>query len=327
MSSMTIFALGGTGINIAKELYRPEVCKEPGFAPFKTVFIDTSRSNVPEGVDNFIHIKDPTGALTKGSGKVRSTNYEAASVHLQDVLKEAKPSDINVIIHSASGGTGSVLGNMMVSSFLAQGKDVVILMVGSTTCRQEIVNTINTIKSYQSVALTRKKPVICHYLENGKMKMVDNDASIQLVSILLTAIWSDENHGLDEQDLHNFLNYQYVSNYKPGLAQLDILTNGEVPNIGKGQAISSVLSMIRDGEDPDPGLTVGYHSFGTFSQEASESIKMETPIHLHTVQGYYASILKELQEKLKEIDEYDRSNVVSHIEIEEDEAQSDGVIL
>ena len=327
MSTMTLFALGGTGINIAKALYQPDVSKEPGFAHFKTVFIDTSRSNLPEGVDNFIHIKDPTGALTKGSGKVRATNYEAANVHLQEVIKEAKPTDINIILHSASGGTGGTLGNMLASSFLAQGKDVIVLMVGSTTCRQEIINTINTIKSYQSVSLTRKKPIVCHYLENGKTKMQENDASIRVVSLLLSAIWSDENHGLDEQDLHNFLNYHRVSNYKPGLTALDIYTAHEQPNLGRGQAVSSVLSLIREGEDPDPGMTVGYHSFGQFSQAASETIKMPTPIHLHTTQGYFAGVLKELQAKLDEIDEQDRNSIIDTVGLEGSEAQDDGVIL
>ena len=104
MSSMTLFAVGGAGINIGKQFYTPEISKEPGFAPMKVVFIDTSKSNIPEGVSNFIHIKDPTGVLTKGSGKVRSTNYEAAMLQLDHIVKEAKPTDINVFIHSASGG-------------------------------------------------------------------------------------------------------------------------------------------------------------------------------------------------------------------------------
>lgn len=204
---------------------------------------------------------------------------------------------------------------------------MIVIMVGSTTCRQEILNTINTIKSYQGAATSRQKPINAIYLENGKKTMQENDAVARMNILLMAALWSGENHGMDSRDLHNFLNYTNVGNYPAALSGLRIYTKGDQAVVEKGRAVSSVLSMVREGEDPDPGMIVGYHSFGQFSQAASDAVKMPTPVHLHTVQGYFTNIVDGLQVKLDEVDELHRVNTVNTLNLKDVSTDDIGMVL
>ena len=331
--TVKVYACGGASINIMKQLYYPSKnnIKDNGFAKLEIVFADTSRSNIPKDVieEDFYLVQGMGDVKIDGSGKVRETNYKAVSMAIPEILHRFKPAELNIVIHSASGGTGGVIGASLVSELLNQDKAVIVMMIGSTTCEQEIRNTINTILSYQAISVKREKSVVAFYLENGNgVSMNENDAMVRINTLLLTVLWSGENHGLDSKDLDNFLNYQRVSKYQPSLSGLTVYTGKNKPKLEKGQAVSSVISLIREGEDPDPGMIVGYHSFGTISEETYiESVKMPTPIHLHTVQGYFTDIMTRLQTKLSEAEEQYRVNPVNTLKLQGVNVQDNGLIL
>lgn len=327
-----VYACGGASINIMKQLYYPSKnnIKDPGFAKLEIVFADTSRSNVPKDVidEDFYLVQGLGDEKIDGSGKVRATNYKAVAMAIPEIIHRFKPEDLNIVVHSASGGSGGVIAGSLVSELLAQGQAVVVMMIGSTTCEQEIRNTINTILSYEAVSAKREKGVIALYLENGHDgTMAENDILVRINTLLLTAIWSGENHGLDSKDLDNFLNYPRVSKYQPALSGLSIYTGKTKAKLEKGQAVSSVVSLIREEEDPDPGMVVGYHSFGTISEAASSAVKMPTPIHLHTVQGYFSGIVTRLQTKLSQVEEQYRINPINSLKVSGSAIQDDGLIL
>jgi hypothetical protein len=315
--TLKVYAAGGAAINIIREVYRPEgQGKEPGFANMEITFLDTSRSNMPKGSDKDFYLVQGIGDVkVDGSGKVRGTNYDAAHMAIPEILHRHPAGDLNVIVHSASGGSGSILGPLLAQELLGQNKSVVVIMVGSTACIQEIKNTISTILSYQGISVVKNRPVVAHYLENGRRPMAENDNSVRMALLLLAAVWSGENHGLDSRDLHHFLDYQYVSQHSVALAGLKIKADGKLDEPEKGQAISSVVSIIRDGEDPDPGLVVGYHSFGRLSDAASLAIKVPTPIHLSTRQGYFACILNNLKAKLEEAESMYKVHQVNQVQV------------
>lgn len=100
-----LYACGGAAANIAKELYRSHGAKDPGFAELNITFVDTSRSNIPKEVkEEFYHIQGMGDAVVDGSGKVRDTNYKAVTLAVPDILHRYKAGDINIVLHSASGG-------------------------------------------------------------------------------------------------------------------------------------------------------------------------------------------------------------------------------
>jgi hypothetical protein len=220
-----------------------------------------------------------------------------------------------------------VISPLLVSELLNRGKKVVVIMIGSTTCTKEVSNTISTIESYQSIAQVREKPVICYYVENGKTAMAHNDNMARTVILLLAAIWSGENHGLDKKDLENFLNYQNVTSYPVGITGLEICGSDSKPKSAKGQPVSTVITLISDKEqDHSPGIPVGYHSFGVFSEKSMARLNIGTPIHMYTVQGWFVPVLRELTTMKKEGEENYLVNPVDQVKIS-GQVHDDGLVI
>ena len=326
--TLTLFCCGGAALNIAKTFYEPSSKnrKDPGFARIKTVFVDTSRSNLPKFVEEgFYQIKGTAENPVDGSGKVRGANYKAIFNEAPEILKQFPATDFNIVLHSGSGGSGSTLGPVLCSELLQQGKNVVVMMVGSTTCEQEIKNTINTIMSYQGISTKRELPVVAMYFENGRCTMAEVDALVRMNILVLAATCSGENLGLDSRDLHNFINYQNVSKYKPALTGLEIYDFTMEAILKPGTAFSSVVSLVREGEDPNPGMVVGYDSYGQLSEAASQAIMLPSPIFLHTVQGYFVDVVNGLKEKQAAAERM-YQNPINELSI--DSAQTDdGIVL
>jgi len=327
------FFCGGAALNVGMSLFQqkglPKNEADEGFADIKTTYIDTSKSNIKSYIgEDFYLIEGTSDAPIDGSGKVRATNYRAVSQAVPSILHKHKPGDLNVVIHSSGGGSGAVIGPVLVSELLAQGKDVIVIQIGSTACEQEIRNTISTIQSYQGISEKRGKAVVSIYLENNKeTPMIENDSRARVNTLLLAAVWSGRNQGLDSQDLDHFLNYDKVSKFAPALTGLSIYSVGVEAEIAKGQAVSSMITLVREGEDPTPDLLVGYHSFGTISDLASKAVKVPTPFHLMTVQGYFTGIVSRLQEKLSEAEEQYRVNPVHGLNMASVKTQDDGMVL
>jgi len=327
--SLVIYACGGAGTNIAKTFIDPSngETPNPGFSTVQTVFIDTSISNIASDTAGFFFIKGATDDHDEGSGMIRKTNYKPISDSIPELLHEYRPGNLNIVLHSASGGSGSITGPLLVSELLSQEKNVIVIMIGSDTCKQELQNTIDTILSYQGISTKRGLPVMSIYLDNSQDTMVTNDAQAKLNIILLSALWSGENHGLDGQDLRNFLNYQKVSKYPASLTGLAIYSAINQVETPKGQAVSSVLSFVREGQEPNPGMTVSYHAYGTMSVEASEAIDIPTPIHIHAVQGYYTPIVAGLKEKMAKLEELERINPVKPLQLGDVQPDDNGIVI
>lgn len=98
--TVRVYALGGAGLNLAREL-RAFPREEEGFARLELAHVDTSRSNLTEDVpENEVYVlKD-----LDGLGKIRREGAEAISQAALDILQKFKPADFNILISSASGG-------------------------------------------------------------------------------------------------------------------------------------------------------------------------------------------------------------------------------
>ena len=332
-ATVRLMLCGGAAVNIGRTLFQPSsaVKKDDdlGFADIHITYVDTSRSNARDlPADSFYLIEGTEDDTIDGSAKVRRTNYAAIKQAAPDILHRHKPGDLNIIIHSAAGGSGSTIGPVVVSELLDRGEDTVVIMIGSSTCEKEISNTIDTLMSYQGVSEKREKSIVAIYLENSKENpMAINDGLVRLNTLLLAAVWSGENHGLDSKDLEHFLNYDKVSKHAPSLTGLQITSGGEALDLAKGQVVSGVVTLIREGEDPTPEVMAAYHTFGTLSLGASNAIKVKSPIHLHTVQGYFTDIVGTLRKRLAEVEEQYRVNPINRLSTKSIQLEDDGMAL
>jgi cell division GTPase FtsZ len=164
---INVYACGGAGINLGSQLVKFNNRKDPGFAELKTFFIDTSKSNIQSNIpEDNIYLVDGLD----GSGKKRDTNYVALAECSKEILHQFKPADINIVLHSASGGSGSVIAPILVSELLSRKSLTIVILIGSTSSRIEAENTSKTLKSYEMISHKRNMPVIAAYKENSPSK-------------------------------------------------------------------------------------------------------------------------------------------------------------
>jgi hypothetical protein len=325
MNQMNIYAAGGAGINIVSQLMRHADKPSDGFATFRPVFIDTSASNFKRAN---LDINDERVYLIEdrdGSGKKRDSNAGAIAERSKEILHRYKPGDLNVIVHSASGGSGSVIGPIIAGELLKKDVQTIVITIGSTDSRIEVENTSKTLKGYEATARKIEKPVNMVYYENSSSTPRGSvDQKVQTIIVLLAAIFSGQNHELDSADLSNFLNYQKVTAVDPQLTHLEFYS--KTVELARGHSVVSAVSISDAQTDASIGIPVGYRATGYIDDKLKDAITVDLPLHIVTVAGYFPSVLERLTKVIKDIDEHVTSAVTKRIQLDE-ELNEHGLIL
>jgi hypothetical protein len=310
MTTLKLYCAGGAGLNIGKQFAKMNGRSTEGYAQIDSVFIDTSRSNIsPEIPGEQIYLVPELD----GSGKRRATNYAAISEAANEILHSHRPGDINVVMHSAGGGSGSVIGPLLVSELLHRGERVLVVLIGSTSSRIETENTKKTIQSYEAVSSKRSRPVNVFYRENGssiggkEMTRSTVDASVAQAIMLMSLTFSNGNRELDSEDIKNFLDYQNVTSYSPKLSFIDFWSK-EI-DVDRGQSIVSVVTLVTDEVDPQLAQLTDYQAVGYITEEAAKNVRVPLPLHAAVITGYFNPIVAGLDKKLGE---YTESRSVTH---------------
>jgi hypothetical protein len=321
---VVVFAAGGCGINIASNLLKYETEKIEGLADLDIVFLDTSHANLDRKQK---HDKTYVVDGLDGSGKIRAENHKQIGECILDILQTFKPGDLNIVLSSGSGGSGSVIAPSLVQELLQRNIPVVVITVGSTDSRIELENTIKTLKSYDAIAQIRKAPVNSMYFQNSKESpRRDNDANICMNIIALLALFSKQNKELDSSDLHNWLFYNRVTSYDPHLSHLDFYW-GDV-KIAKPKSVITVATLLNDGEDTSTSANVEYQCVGYTTKEMMTFLKAESPLHVAIVDGVFTIIVKELNKALSEFDEEKKARLIhTGITSEKDRPTATGLVL
>lgn len=225
VGKLRIYGAGGCGINIAQHFQVSNGKAEPGHAVPLPVFIDTSKSNISPEIDSSLVavIED-----VDGSGKVRRENSAIIARNIKHILQEFPPSDFNIVVFSASGGSGSVFAPMMIEELLNNNHPVVGIVVGSDESNITTQNTINTLKSLEAIAIRAKAPVLIHYSHNRKgVPRSEIDLECRTAIATLSLFSSKLNDELDAMDIANLVRFTRTTSAKPQLAILEIETDRE----------------------------------------------------------------------------------------------------
>jgi len=338
---VTLYACGGAGINVAKtfEKYRREgnspEHNDEAFARINPVYIDTSRTNLSDGVadDKHIYIVKSTDPITgqvelDGSGKKRSINADVISQHTLDMLQTYVPTNVSIVISSASGGSGSVIAPSIVSELLDRDKIVIVLLMGSEDSVIEIENTSKTIKTYENIAKLRKKPVVVFYANNSDFDKGRTQVNQEMVETItrLSALFSGNNRELDSKDLENWVNFNKTTSFTPKIAFLDCYY-GKIEQLKSGQVIS-IATLCLEGENSSPGIIAEYQAVGYVTKEQNTQLNISPNIHYVILDGIFNDVHVELAQKLRSFDEEKRARVVKQtILTEQDKPTSNGLIL
>jgi hypothetical protein len=293
-----VYACGGCGVNIGSmlEKWRPD--PSPTIAQLDIAYIDTSRSNLK-------HVNAPADRIylfdgLDGSGQIRKENVKDISVKVADILETFEPQDLSIVLHSACGGSGSVIGPSIVSALLEAKKSVVVLMVGSADTRLDALNTMNTLKSYDSIAKMRGLPVVLSYQQNSRENKRDSvDDQMVGTAVSLAILWSGNNRELDSKDLHNFVNYHIPTTFEPQVAHLTLLQPDGSLSEEVGQVIS-VATLAKRGQDTalDPAPEVQYRGF--LADDAPDRLQAAMPTHFFVTDGILDEVNSMLKTTLKQ---------------------------
>lgn len=282
---LCVYACGGTGINVGLQIERivaGDMKSEDinTFADVVVYFIDTSESNIRtrKSTDNVYLYTD-----LDGSGSKRAKNASVISGLVRDVLVKYPPGDINVVINSMGGGSGSVIGPQIASELLHNDQLVVCMATQVVDNTIHLANTVKTFETYESIAQKREKVLPLVLCNNGEESEENVNRTFTNAVQMLSILFSGNNERQDTADLDHWINFEKVINYPTGAVLLDIVHDRNT--IDDTHVICSVAT-ITDSKAADtkfPKLveyqTVGYINGG---QREGDAVKV---IHFALIDG------------------------------------------
>lgn len=224
-STIRIYACGGGGLNVVSQYMSRWNHKRntDGMAQLEVVYVDTSRSNVPEAPHGKLYIIDDN--RIDGSGARRSSNLRVIKEHIKPLLVDHEPGYVNLVVYTASGGSGSVAGPLIHAELLARGEKAISLVIGDTTSTVSAQNNLDTLLTLDGIVQRQKRNLVFVYEHNdpANTKMFETtDVRIFQSIDQLRILFSRLNKGLDTADLENWLDFNGHLRIEPTLARLRI---------------------------------------------------------------------------------------------------------
>lgn len=327
MSNVSIYACGGAGTNIIQNsLDLGESLEMPNI---DISIIDTSQSNIRVNLD-----KEKIGytfvdGLT-GGGKDQRFVFEHAKSYVNEHLNKNKPGDFNVVLFSLSGASGSSTGALITAELLKRKLPVVCFIVGSVEDGKQASNTFNSLRTLQNLSKSHGMPLTIAYHENvyggenkgrtGEEEFV-NDAIFLGIRDLCRLV-SEHHHGLDREDIKNWLYFNKVSDIT-GLVEL--FTSDDVGSMShvEGKVITSA-SLLRDATAPVPNLLQPYSCKGYVSDAMANELGDEfTGFHYLITRGFIKGVYNRVKMKVSEYEEALAKLQSSEDDLDDDFAEGD----
>ena len=319
---LKLYGCGGAGINLAH--YFQGISEDPNCAVVDTSYIDTSMSNLRgEKKQNIDEEQIYILKNVDGSGKLRREHHIDIANVVKQVLVQHEPSDFNVVMFSAAGGSGSVIGPLIVSELLARGLPVVSVIVGSDESVIAANNTLNTLKSLEAIARKQKAPAVIAYQHNSRAESRSEvDAKLIYSVAALSVLVSQRNSELDTKDITNWIHFQKVTSVNPQLARLEIYKDEKAVN----QSINpvSIASIYRNPDQPHIEAIAEYDCYGFCEQEVTGSEDIHYVISVDDV----PEITRGIQATLEDMQKVTASRPAqSNLVDASDEQEDSGLIL
>jgi hypothetical protein len=300
INTVRLYAMGGVGFNAGSQLENFRDHKITGAAALDIAYGDTSDSDLQANISPE-HCFFLPGA--KGSGKFQGQHLDAIDAHAKSILQQFKPSStLNIFLSSGSGGSGAPMVSTLASELLATGHNVIAIIVGTTADKREIGNTRNHILSLANVAEDTDKPLVAAYFQNSpETPREEVDKAIIALIGGLCVLFSGKNHGLDPQDLFNWLHFNgnKTTSYGARLAQLGMFEGAKrIGNIGN---VISVATLTTPQSGHEIEQTPEYQVVGRLSPNTNQVLIDKAPIHFVVSTGLYGNVLNDLEGRLAEL--------------------------
>lgn len=331
-SVVIVHGCGGTGINTSESIFSKIADLGDGFAKLDFRYIDTSRANIdkitPRGEFWMVKTKSFGKGEINGSGGERALNAKDSMENINEYLDtnkytQRKTGEFHCVVFSASGGSGSSIGPMLIKALVTRDIPVFAVVVGDSSNGLSAKNTKNTLASLNAIAKTSRKPITLVYVNNHSfaangigLKEAEKRAD-QVIFNTMTTIsmfLSGLNEDLDYQDMAGIIDQSHYRTIQidPGLFGLTVyskkinIPEGAIPTVGRTVTLPET--------DFDTTLTLLHHKKGYItSKNAIDIIKPENfPIHMLA----YANFFKLEERNLDKIVQ-DYENIMASIRSED----------
>jgi hypothetical protein len=305
--TISIYAAGGCGVNVGKLIKDLDV---------NITFVDTSLSNLKA-------VNSPNVFLVEGmdgAGKNRSVAYENFKDISEDVLLKHPPSEqLNIVICSLSGGSGSILAPMITKELLARSCSVIVVAIDSKHSVIEMSNSLKTLKTFKSIADKAGKPVSLFHIENSNRGEADRQAIhfVNLLSLLTDKKVTEE---FDNSDLKSFLYFDKVTDNAPTLSILEVVANDNSP-MEKGTSIVGSILITKNRGATLQANTPEYLA----TCIVNDSGYNNEDIRLNSVLGKLSILLTSLEKEIQTHQDLKKVNKIKDVELTGSNA--DGVHL
>lgn len=256
--SVRFYSCGGTGINLLRRYRENQPLERRDiYAAEQYSYIDTSTANLRNvSLENVFILEG-----VDGSGSERRRNAEAIQKAVPSILIAHPPADMNIVIFSASGGTGSVAGPLLLEAILAEGKAAICLVIGTHESSRHTDNVISTLQGMELAVKRLNRPIVMHYTENDPSKTFgENDIRPQFVMGALSVLCSGRNGHIDSADVMNLFDFHRVTHRVPSLAILDIFAREE--DLQERNQALGYLSLLKSEEEVSPRIASEYSKTG-----------------------------------------------------------------
>lgn len=266
---INLFACGGFGTNIMLHMLQRPVFEQLG-DHVNLFALDTSSSNLKrfEGDKRNDLIQKILVKNADGSGKHRAENYEAITGLVTDLVNEGTGDGLNILIFSASGGSGGIIGGELMDLLTQRGRTVLGMVLGTDGSKQELDNTFKTLKTLQHKAGqgTRNYTVFWGGNRNSEGRVDSRLADELFVTNLedLIMVGHPGNEDLDTKDIHHWLNFP-IQQETPGTVRFLSLISRKVDEdfaVEDDVPLSALSLLVQRGIDPQFPEGTGYGTHG-----------------------------------------------------------------
>lgn len=310
-NGIIVHAAGGAGISIADKALKLVNDAGEGFAKLTFSYVDMSRANIdkiqPEGPFWQVKSKDHTAKALDGSGGIRGANIEDKIDNINDYLdkggyKNRVVGEYHLVVFSASGGTGSMLGPLIVRCLLERNIPVIIAMVGDDTDGTSAINILDTFATVSNIAKKNNKPVSCIYINNAAVDGASKNSGNGEVGanniiysnvLALSLFLSGQNESIDNQDMNNIIDQSAYTKLPiaAGVYGL-ILSAKKQPVIPAGCYPTGARTLVAVGDNVDDALDITLLHRKKGFVTAPNAIKIyseQFPIHMISVANILAA--------------------------------------
>jgi len=316
MSKINMISCGGCGANVALSIVEKmkKIPTSKEFPEISYIHMDTSVANKDISSQynaEFFHIKSNSvgdeGKLS-GSGALRSKNVSDTLLGINELLNTnkdiLKDDTLNVLVASASGGSGSIISPLLSKVLIEKDIPFIVLLVGDDSNLTYATNTNDTLKTFHSIAVAKDVTIPMFYINNSEM---DNDlkkvnSHLAGFIISLSMFYISNNKDIDFADMSTFLRIDKMRpklNIPSGVCLLDAVSGDDTKNIDTENLIAARVlnSTLSTGALNEKHGSIIYNELITFLEKGKN-----LPIIIYSRTGQIEHVIDNLEMKISRLD-------------------------